>query len=144
MKHIILASKGKKNCQAAEQYALSECQKHGATLSIIHVVDYSLKHYGFVDMLATEIDKKDFVNYIHKVSCKEAQDCFVPLLETAQQNNVEATLYLEEGVLEDCLARYEDNADLVIIGGGKPFFSQNTAVFRTLSKRLSCPVRHIA
>lgn len=129
MKNIILASDGKTSCRAAEEHAIQECMKHGAALSIVHVLDYSLEHYGQIDQLATEVDKRDFVNYIHSVSHKEARQYFTPLLEKAQHNKIDTTLYLEEGQLSDCLARLETTADLIIIGGKNHCLIKKVHVF---------------
>lgn len=144
MKNIILASNGKKSCRSAEEHALLECKKHGATLSIVHVVDCGLEHYGQVDQLATEIDKAGFISYVRAVSRKEAENYFVPLVKRARQDNIDVTLYLEDGGLAETLARFDAGADLVIIGGKRPLFCKKTTRFRALSKRLNCPVRQVA
>lgn len=144
MKHILLASKGKSTCAAAEEFALAECQRHGATLSVVHVVDYGLEHYGQVDQLATEIDKADFIEYVRAVSIDDARQRFFPLLEKAREKNVRATLYLEDDELIGSLSRHENDADMVIIGGKKSLFFKNTSRFHMISKMLSRPVHHIS
>ena len=145
MKNILLATNGKKNSRHAEAFAISQCRRHGATLSVAYVLDCDLQHYGQIDQLATEVDKTDFINYVHQQAELEARSLSISWQEKAKQNNIDVQVYLGGGKLANFISQTAADlkADVVIIGGRAPRLFTNSRLSRKLSQNTSCPVRHI-
>ncbi|MFV0439521.1 MAG: universal stress protein [Desulfopila sp.] len=143
MKYILLAASGEQDCRDAEIYALGKSRQTGAPLVILHVIENELSHYGEVDPLATEGDRRDFLAYVDALAVREARERFADLLAEADEYGITAELIIESGRLEESLKARENRAQLVILGGRKPLFFQETARYRRLSRKLKCPIRHV-
>lgn len=143
MKYILLATSGDQNCRGAEVYALGKSRQTGATLVILHIVKNTLRHYGEVDPLATEGDRKDFIHYVDELTRREVEEQFAGLLAEADRYGVTAELIIEEGRLEDSLKAQEERVQLIVLGGRKSSFFRKTARYRSLARKLNCPVRYV-
>lgn len=145
MQHIILATTGNETCKNAEAFALNYCTQHGAALSVIHVINCSLEHYGQVDQLATEIDKDTFVNYVVKLCREEAMIKLETFLTKVEHLQISNRLFLGSGNPLDCIVQTVESAnpEFVVIGGRARSRLHVFSLFRKIRRKVACPVHQI-
>jgi len=62
--HILLATNGSVSARKAEEFTLNLCYNGDTELTVLHVQDDHLCHYGYVDQLVPGGTKEDFVQYV--------------------------------------------------------------------------------
>lgn len=142
---VLLATKGTPSCSNAEASALSYCQANDAELVVVHIVDSSLKHFGLIDPLATEIDKSYFVEYVVRLCKCEAMERLEKLKSRADLSAIPLQLRISDGSpLEEILqAAREIDPKLLFIGGrARPTYHLFSLANR-IRRKVPCPVRQV-
>ena len=144
-KKVLLATKGTPSCSNAEKSAISYCRANDAELVVLHIVDSSLKHFGQIDPLATEIDKSYFVEYIDRLCEYEAKERLESLKSLADLSAIPHQLRICDGSPLQTIVQTvsEVKPELLIIGGkARPayrFFSLSNRIHR----KVRCPVQQV-
>lgn len=119
--HILLATDGSDSARKAEDFTLNLCCASGAELTVLHVQDDHLCHYGYVDQLAPGEAKEGFVQYV----LAEQQEAGIRVLKEftrkATTRGIEYKLKLLQGEPAEQIAAIaqKEEVDLVILGGGR-------------------------
>lgn len=118
-KHILLATNGSESAQKAEDHALYLTKTSGAVLTVVHVIDDSLCHYGHVDQLVSGEAKDSFVTYVISEAEAAYQRIIQRFSRKAAALGVEYSLKYKQGVVvkEIVAAANQGQADLIIMGG---------------------------
>ncbi|MBT8764074.1 universal stress protein [Desulfohalobiaceae bacterium Ax17] len=121
-KKILLATNGSKASKKAEDYALYLVKTSGAQLTVVHVMDDKLCHYGYVDQLVPGTTKEQFVSYVLSERASAAQQAIYEFNEKAKEQKILYDLKLRRGepAKEIVAAAAEEKCDLVIVGGRHP------------------------
>lgn len=121
-KHILLATNGSDSVKKAEDYALFLANSNQADLTVVHVLDDNLCHYGHVDQLVPEATKDSFVSYV--ISEREAAsgEIIEEFSKKATTLKVDSSLKIKQGepAKEIATVADEERADLIIMGGRYP------------------------
>lgn len=145
IRRILLATNGSNTSLAAEDYALHLASSLGADLTVVHIRDDRLAHYGEVDHLMNTTTKKQFVSYIHEGNDTATRRIIDNFSQKAAKRNVKHTVLLEAGSPErKIVALAEENApDLLVIGSGTRStrrFVPSAGIAAKLLKNSPCPV----
>lgn len=118
-KNILLATDGSETSQLAEDYALQIYGNNDTKLTILHVIDEKLCHYGKVDTLAPLEARESFIEYVITELEEAAQDIDKMISEKAEKYGAKYTFKLKQGEPIDIISSTanEEDVDLVIIGG---------------------------
>lgn len=118
-KHILLATNGSESAQKAEDHALYLTKISGADLTVVHVIDDSLCHYGHVDQLVSGETKDSFVAYVISEAKAVSQGIIQEFSRKAASLDVKYSLKFKQGVVakEIVAAANQGQADLIIMGG---------------------------
>ncbi|OCC14170.1 Universal stress protein UspA [Dissulfuribacter thermophilus] len=121
-KKILLATNGSESSKKAEDYALYLVKREGAELTVVHVLDDKLCHYGYVDQLVPGTTKEQFVSYIISECESTAQKVILEFTKKAEEQGLSFSLRLRKGepYKEIVAVATEENMDLIIIGGRPP------------------------
>jgi len=131
-KHILLATDGSKSAENAEDYALYLNANCGIKLTVLHVLDDKLCHYGKVDTLAPLEARESFMSYVIEEQ-EEASKEIVQMLENkAKAINAKFALIIQAGEPVDVVVSVanKESIDLIILGGQR---SRRTRGFKGLS-----------
>lgn len=142
---VLLATKGTPSCSNAETSALSYCQVNDAELVVVHIVDSSLKHFGLIDPLATEIDKSYFVEYVVRLCRCEAMERLLKIRSRADLSGIPLQFRIGDGspVAEIEQAVREIDPELLFIGGkARPGYHLFSLANR-IRRKVACPVRQV-
>ncbi|MBG0790170.1 MAG: universal stress protein [Desulfovibrionaceae bacterium] len=144
MRNILLATTGENHCRSAEDYAVSYCARTGAILGVIYATDSDLAHYGQVDPLATEGDRRDFITHASWQETEHAQERLERICAKAQSLNVDYELYIERKAPLYCIVQRakENNPELLVVGGRRSRYNPFSLV-RSLARKAPCEVRQI-
>jgi nucleotide-binding universal stress UspA family protein len=141
---ILLATTGSAKCRRAESYALDYCQRNNTLLTVIHVVEPGLAHYGEVDTLATEGDRSDFINHVRRQELSEAQRCLTRLTEEADSRNIHYRLYIEwKSPLYCIVKQIRLTAPELLVVGGRRSRRNPFCLVRCLNRKAACAVRQV-
>ncbi|WFS63099.1 universal stress protein [Pseudodesulfovibrio thermohalotolerans] len=144
MDSILLATTGEAHCMRAEDYALKYCALNRTSLDIIHVVEDNLSHYGMIDSLATEGDRRDFIAYSQKVERPEVERRLARITGKAESMNINYRLYIEWKSPLYCILKHirHVKSQLLVVGGRKRRHNPFSLV-RCLSRKASCEVMQV-
>ncbi|MCP4114011.1 MAG: universal stress protein [Desulfobacteraceae bacterium] len=119
--HILLATDGSESAKKAEENALLMAKANGARLTVVHVMDDSLCHYGRIDTLVPAGAGEDFNHYVISEQESEARKVIRRFTVLAESSGVNFDLSVRLGnpVTEIAAVSDELSSDLVIIGGKK-------------------------
>lgn len=142
-KHMLLATDGSESAKNAEDYAFYLNANCGTELTVLHVLDDKLCHYGKVDTLAPLEARESFISYVLEEQ-EEASKVIVKMLEDkAKAINAKFALKIESGEPVDIIASVanREKVDLIILGGQR---SRRTRGFKGLSlaDKLSAQTDH--
>ena len=145
IRHILLATNGSRTSLAAEDYALDLASAYRADLTVMHVKDDRLVHYGEVDQLMNAATKADFVAYIDEGNRSAAGRVVAGFSRKAHERGVEHDIVLASGSPpEKIVAMAEERAaDLLVIGNGSPsggFWAPSAGIAAKILKSSPCPV----
>jgi nucleotide-binding universal stress UspA family protein len=132
VQHILLATDGSESAQQAENYALQLNASCGAKLTIAHILDNKLCHYGKVDTLAPLEARESFITYVIEEQQEASKEIVKILNNKAKALNAQFELTIKQGepVSEVAAIAKEMNADIIILGGHR---SRKSRGFRSLS-----------
>lgn len=118
-KHILIATNGSESARKAEDHALYLAKISGADLTVVHVIDDSLCHYGHVDQLVSGETKDSFVTYVISEAEAASQEIIQEFSRKAATLDVKYSLKCKQGVVakEIVTAANQGQADLIIMGG---------------------------
>jgi nucleotide-binding universal stress UspA family protein len=121
-KHILLATNGSDSVKKAEDYALFLANINRAALTVIHVLDDSLCHYGHVDQLVPGATKDGFVSYVISEREAASKEVIEEFSRKAATLEVKYSLKLKQGdpAKEITAVAGEESVDLIIMGGRHP------------------------
>ncbi|MBL4902592.1 MAG: universal stress protein [Desulfocapsa sp.] len=121
-KHILLATNGSESAQKAEDHALYLTRISGVALTVVHVIDDSLCHYGHVDQLVSGESKDSFVAYVISEAEAASREIINEFSRKAASLDVEYSLISRHGevAVEIAAAAKQAQADLIIMGGQHP------------------------
>lgn len=143
--HILLATNGSVSARKAEEFTLNLCNIGGTELTVLHVQDDHLCHYGYVDQLVPGGTKEDFVQYV----LEEQQEAGGRILEEftrkATTHGIVYKLKLQRGEPAEQIVAIaqKEEVDLVILGGGRAggrHFLAHRGVAAKVTMMLSCTV----
>ncbi len=145
IKHILLATNGSKTSISAEDHALNLAQAFQARLTVVHVEDDRLAHYGEVDQLMSEVTKDQFVSYINENNDAETRRVLNNFCRKADNRSVNYVILVKSGKPERKIVALaqEKAVDLLVIGSGarssKPF-TVSSNIAGKITKYSPCPV----
>ena len=145
IKHILLATNGSKTSISAEDHALNLAQAFQARLTVVHVEDDRLAHYGEVDQLMSEVTKDQFVSYINENNDAETRRILNNFCRKADKRSVNYVILVKSGKPERKIVALaqEKAVDLLVIGSGarssKPF-TVSSNIAGKITKYSPCPV----
>ncbi|OQX18373.1 MAG: hypothetical protein BWK76_07685 [Desulfobulbaceae bacterium A2] len=118
--HILLATDGSESAHKAEDYALYLGGACGAALTVLHVQEDRLCHYGHVDQLVPGETKEGFVNYVMAEQQETGDRILREFSRKAARRGVPYTFKMKQGVPADEIVAtaMQEQVDLLIIGGG--------------------------
>ena len=145
IRHILLATNGSKTSLSAEDYALHLASTLGADLTVVHIQDDRLAHYGEVDQLMNQTTKTQFVSYIHEGNDTASRQIIENFSQKAAKLGVKHTILLKAGSPErNIVALAEETApDLLVIGSGtrsNKRFVPSAGIATKILKTSPCPV----
>lgn len=107
---------------------LALCKFFKAEITILHVAETSLSHYGYVDQLASAITKEQFIDYIYNMAKERQNNIFNEFKARAEATGLTFQWRLREGKpqLEIVEEFKEGQYDLLILGT-KPKSPGNTS-----------------
>jgi len=131
-KHLLLATDGSESATKAEDYALYQNANCGVKLTIIHVLDDKLCHYGKVDTLAPLEARESFISYVIEEQEEASKEIVQMLEDKAKVLNAKFDLKIHPGEPVEVVANIanKNNVDLIILGGQR---SRRTRGFKSLS-----------
>ncbi|WP_018084336.1 universal stress protein [Desulfurispora thermophila] len=126
-KNILIAVHGEESEGYWQKISeLLELIRPGVT--ILHVSETSLTHYGYVDQLASAITKEQFINYIYNMAVEKQQSIFNKFQELAERSDWQFEWKLREGNPAQEIGReLESGAYDLLILGTKPKSPGNTS-----------------
>lgn len=143
--HILLATNGSVSARKAEEFTLNLCNNSGTELTVLHVQDDHLCHYGYVDQLVPGGTKEDFVQYVLEEQQEAGDRILEDFTRKATTRGIVYKLKLQRGEPAEqivAIAQMEE-VDLVILGGGRAegrnFFTHR-GVADKVTKMVSCTV----
>ncbi len=148
MIQIALAASGSSAAWAVEKYAFDYCMGQNISkLTVIHVMDTSLSHYGKFDQLASGNCKKDFVDYIYQSAEKNYLKLKDRICKMSQEKRIELHWKCIEGNPVSVISNFvsEQNISHLFVGKGKKrdsFFGPPKQTAQLL--RRNCPCKVIA
>lgn len=121
-RRILLATNGSDSVKKAEDYALYLTKITGAELTVVHVLDDTLCHYGYVDQLLPSEAKESFVSYVISEGEAVSQEIMQEFSRKAASQEVNYSFKIKRGVPAQEIAAlaYKDKSDLIIMGGRYP------------------------
>ena len=145
IKHILLATNGGKTSLSAEDHALNLARAFQARLSVVHIKDDRLSHYGEVDQLMSEVTKDQFVSYVHENNDAETRRIMDSFCRKADNLSVHYVILVRSGAPDRkivALAK-EKSADLLVIGSGSRSakrFRLSADIANKIARNSPCPV----
>ncbi len=135
-KQILLATDGSESAKKAEDYALYLTKTDRADLTVVHVLDDKLCHYGYVDQLVPGTTKEEFVSYVISERESTAREVIREFTEKAEAQGVSFELKLRQGEpsKEIVAVAREEEKDLIIVGGRPPHKRSRFKLFGTAEK----------
>lgn len=143
--HILLATNGSVSARKAEEFTLHLCHYCGAELTVLHVQDDHLCHYGYVDTLVPGGTKEDFVQYVLEEQQEAGDRILEDFTRKASTSGIVYKLKLQRGEPTEQIVAIaqKEEVDLVILGGGRAegrnFFAHR-GVADQVKKMVSCTV----
>ena len=119
--NILLASHGTDGAQAAEQMAISICNK-GGTIHHLVVVPTLWKGMTGDDWLNNGSTRNKFRNYLEEELAKEVVEHCERISKQAEENEIKYTNEVIVGEPEECLldVSKKQNYDLIVMGAPRP------------------------
>ena len=116
-----------------------------AKLSVEHVKDDRLAHWGDVDQLMTEVTKDQFVNYVKDNNDTATQLIVDDFARKADRLGVEHSVTVESGIPEQKIVELakESVTDLLAIGSGARSakrFGLSSGIAGKITRKNPCPV----
>jgi len=130
-KHLLLATNGSKSANKAEDYALQLNASCGIKLTIVHILDDKLCHYGKVDTLAPLEARESFISYVIEEQKEASKEVIQKLENKAKKLNAKFEINIQQGEPVEQVATLAKTlkTDLIILGGKR---SRHSRGFRTL------------
>lgn len=99
-----------------------------SNITVLHVKETSLSHYGYVDQLASGITKEQFVSYIYQMAQEREHEIQTKLSQFAKDQGIKFSWQVREGKPSDEIIKElkAGNYDLLILGT-KPKSPGNTS-----------------
>ena len=118
-KHILLATDGLEPSIKAETYALQLNVSNNIQLTVIHVLDDKLCHYGKVDTLAPLEARESFIDYVIEEQKEASKESLERLKTQANSLGANYELLIQAGEPVDVITSIANDStiDLVILGG---------------------------
>lgn len=143
--HILLATNGSKTSIAAEDHALNLAQAFQARLTVVHVADARLAHYGEVDQLMSEVTKEQFVSYVNENNDAATHHIIDNFSRKADKLGVNYVILVKSGAPERKIVALaqEKAVDLLVIGSGarsSKRFTVSSNIAGKITKYSPCPV----
>ncbi|MEG6522445.1 universal stress protein [Desulfotomaculum sp. 1211_IL3151] len=126
-KNILLAVHGDENREFLER-VLELCNFFKAEITVLHVAETGLSHYGYVDQLASAITKDQFIDYIYNMAKERQDNIYNEFKDRAEATGLTFQWRLREGKpqLEIVEEFKKGKYDLLILGT-KPKSPGNTS-----------------
>lgn len=126
-KNILVAVHGEENegfLQKASEFIMVTKPR----VTVLHVSETGLTHYGYVDQLASGITKEQFINYIYAMADEQQKQIFNKFKELAETTGSQFAWKVREGnpPKEIIQELNTGNYDLLILGT-KPKSPGNTS-----------------
>ncbi|ABO50384.1 UspA domain protein [Desulforamulus reducens MI-1] len=126
-KHILLAVHGDEKSGFLEK-VLEFCKDIKPEITLMHVVETNLAHYGYVDQLASGISKDQFINYIYRMANEKQEEIISHFEKKVREMEIGFQWKVKEGkphkeILQEL---NEGSYDLLILGT-KPKAPGNTS-----------------
>ncbi|MFZ5759017.1 MAG: universal stress protein [Thermodesulfobacteriota bacterium] len=143
--HILLATDGSVSARKAEDFTLNLCFASGAELTVLHVQDDHLCHYGYVDQLVPGETKEGFVQYVLAEQQAAGDRILKEFTRKATTRGIVYKLKVQRGEPAEQIAAIaqQEEVDLVILGGsragGRKFFAHHSVVNK-VTMIVSCTV----
>jgi len=131
-KHMLLATDGSNAAKNAEDYAFNLNATCGMKLTILHVLDDKLCHYGKVDTLAPLEARESFISYVIEEQEEASKEIVTALEDKAKAMNATFELKIQAGEPVEIVTSFANKGsfDVLIIGGKR---SKRTRGFKALS-----------
>lgn len=146
MIHVALAASGSSAAWPVEKYVFDYCvgQKI-SNLTVIHVMETSLSHYGKFDQLASGNCKKKFVDYIYQSAEKNHIKLKDRICRMSQEKRIELHWKCIEGNPVSVISSFvsKQNISHLFVGKGKKrdsFFGPPKQTVQLLRKNCPCKV----
>lgn len=123
--------------------ALELAKFYGAAVTVFHVREISLAHYGYVDTLASSVAKEQFIDYIHDQAAEREKMAYAAIRARAGELGVAFDWKTREGhPAEEIQSELRAGAYDLLILGTKPASPGNTSkkVKETAAKKTPCSV----
>lgn len=148
-KHILLATNGSQAAKKAQDVTLYLGRMGGSRLTVVHVLDDSLCHYGRFDTLVPVGTGDDFCQHVMADRISEGQTVVSDFTRAAEQSGVEFKLEIRQGdpVSKICELAEAIDADLVIVGrdkNKKRSRFKSAGISDRLRARLTCTLMAIS
>lgn len=143
--HILLATNGSVSARKAEDFTLNLCNNGSTELTVLHVQNDHLCHYGYVDTLVPGGTKEDFVQYVLEEQQEAGDRILEEFTRKATTSGIVYKLKLQRGEPAEQIVAIaqKEEVDLVILGGGRAegrnFFAHR-GVADQVKKMASCTV----
>ncbi|AEG60278.1 universal stress protein [Desulforamulus ruminis] len=125
--NILIAIQGEEGPQFLQK-ALELIHPAQGTITILHIKETGLTHYGYVDQLASSISKEQFIDYIHELAENQQKKIQEQIIEQGDRWNLNFAWRVREGSPAQELRKEVAalNYDLLILGT-KPKAPGNTS-----------------
>lgn len=121
--NILLAVHGEEvNIEKVMEQTLMLAQKNNGQLTLLHVKEDNLVHYGEVDTLLTEVAKSQFIDYIHEMNEAQAKRVFDVFQQKAVDAGLKFTWKTRQGKPAEQITQeiQAGNYDLLVLGTKAP------------------------
>jgi len=124
-KHILLATNGRVSSEKSENHALQLTVSCGIPLTVVHILDDHLCHYGKVDTLAPLEARESFISYVIEEQEEASHEIIKKFKQKAKTFGASFDFRLAQGEPIDVIASIAksntgndlNNIDLIIVGG---------------------------
>lgn len=122
-KNILLAIHGEEvNLDQVIEQTLLLAQRNNCQLSLLHVQEDNLLHFGEVDTLLTAVAKEQFIDYIHNMNNAQAKKVLTMFEEKAVDRGIKFDFKTRSGKPAEQIVQElrEGSYDLLVLGTKAP------------------------
>ncbi|GAB6180795.1 hypothetical protein JCM14036_21140 [Desulfotomaculum defluvii] len=126
-KNILLAVHGDENSEFLEK-VLELVRLSKPEITLLHVTETSLSHYGYVDQLASAITKDQFIGYIYNMANERKNNIFKDFKDRAGDLGLSFHWRVREGKPQiEIVEEFQQGSYDLLILGTKPKSPGNTS-----------------